>query len=190
MDYDDIYTSDPTYIEWEGNTYSTISAFSNATGLETHGLNKVKPDFLDATSNDYRLVATSPLIDKGVPIPGINDNFTGLAPDIGRYEQGDLSGVKISELQKPIMFNLKSYPNPFSSNTTINLKGLFNKGNVLSDNVVLKIYDISGKLIYTKNLKRDDKFINWDAKNAYSGTYIAKIEKKGMVYTNKMILMK
>ena len=145
---------------------------------------------MDVADNDYRLVATSPLIDKGVLIPGINDNFTGTAPDIGRYEQGDLLGVKISEIQKPMPLNFNSYPNPFSAKTTITLKGLFRNGNVLSNNAVLRIYDISGKMIYSKNLKNEDELIIWDAKNRCSGTYIAKLYAKGMVYTNKMLLMK
>jgi len=190
MDYDDIYTSDPTYIQWVGNTYSTISAFSAATGLEAHGLNKVKPDFLDATNNDYRLIATSSLIDKGVIIHGINDNFTGAAPDIGRYEQGDILGIKIREKQNPILFDFNSYPNPFSANTIIHLKGLWRNSSATSDNAVLRIYNNSGKLIYSKNLKNEDELINWDAKNRCSGTYLATLNTQGMVYTNKMILMK
>jgi hypothetical protein len=190
MDNDDIYTTSSSYINWLGTNYSTISAFSAATGLEAHGLNKVKPDFLDAANNDYRLVATSPLIDKGVIIHGINDNFAGAAPDIGRYEQGDILGIKSHEIQKPILFNFSNYPNPFSANTILHLKGLFGNSSAFSDNAVLRIYDINGKLIYYKNLKIEDELINWDAGNRCSGTYIATLNTTGMVYTNKMILMK
>jgi len=36
--------------------------------------------------NDLRLAKTSPAIDKGTPLPNINDGFTGAAPDAGAYE--------------------------------------------------------------------------------------------------------
>lgn len=37
---------------------------------------------------DLRITAGSPAIDKGTPIPGINDNYKGAGPDIGAYEVG------------------------------------------------------------------------------------------------------
>ncbi len=38
------------------------------------------------SSGDFTLLSSSPNIDRGVLIPGINDNFKGTAPDIGAYE--------------------------------------------------------------------------------------------------------
>jgi len=35
---------------------------------------------------DFTLLPSSKIIDRGIPIPGINDIFTGNAPDIGAFE--------------------------------------------------------------------------------------------------------
>jgi hypothetical protein len=52
----------------------------------------VDPEFA-AVGTDYRLAAGSPLIDVGMAIPGVNDDFFGEAPDIGAYEYGAQSGI-------------------------------------------------------------------------------------------------
>ncbi|HSP07934.1 MAG TPA: hypothetical protein VLR94_12215, partial [Acidobacteriota bacterium] len=44
------------------------------------------PVFVDATGGDFRLAASSPVIDQGVVIPGVNTDYTGTAPDPGAYE--------------------------------------------------------------------------------------------------------
>ena len=53
--------------------------------MEMHGLS-VDPRFTGPDRGDYSLAKDSPLIDKGVLIPGINDDFSGNAPDIGAFE--------------------------------------------------------------------------------------------------------
>ena len=37
---------------------------------------------------DFRLRPGSSPIDAGVRLPGVNDDFTGRAPDLGAYEMG------------------------------------------------------------------------------------------------------
>ena len=37
---------------------------------------------------DFRLRPGSAAIDHGVPIPNVNDGFTGTAPDLGAFEAG------------------------------------------------------------------------------------------------------
>lgn len=46
--------------------------------------------FVDASeeSPDFRPAPEGPLVDRGVPVPGITDGFQGGAPDIGAYEHG------------------------------------------------------------------------------------------------------
>ncbi len=44
------------------------------------------PLFTDVGSYDFTLTAFSPCRDTGISIPGINDGYYGLAPDIGRWE--------------------------------------------------------------------------------------------------------
>ena len=62
-----------------------LAGFRTATGYEAAGI-AADPAFRDAARNDFRLTAKSPAIDRGVPIPGLNDPFNGAAPDLGRWE--------------------------------------------------------------------------------------------------------
>jgi len=41
---------------------------------------------VSAASGDFRLLTGSPAIDGGMRLPGINDSFSGTAPDIGAFE--------------------------------------------------------------------------------------------------------
>lgn len=85
FDYDDFYTTGPELAWWGGTHYSNLAAFRSGTGLETHGVS-LPPGFTNAGSGDYTLATNSQMIDKGVPIPGINAGYGGLAPDLGAFE--------------------------------------------------------------------------------------------------------
>jgi len=86
FDYDALWTSgNCNMVIWNGVRYRTLEQFVAAIGQERHGLS-VAPGFADSTKSDYRLLPNSKLIDAGVFIPGINDDFKGRAPDIGAFE--------------------------------------------------------------------------------------------------------
>ena len=92
MDYDDLYTSRSGELVWwerlgDDGHLRTLAEFRSATGLETHGLSEL-PGFENPTAGTYRLLAASPLIDRGVYLPGINDGYAGAAPDLGAFETG------------------------------------------------------------------------------------------------------
>ncbi len=89
-------------------SFDSLSALAGATGYESHGLVVSEPPFrtyaLPPTDEfqrggplfrwqdqDWRLRPDSPAIDAGTVIPNVNDNFTGAAPDLGAYEQGQSS---------------------------------------------------------------------------------------------------
>ncbi|HEX6033195.1 MAG TPA: right-handed parallel beta-helix repeat-containing protein, partial [Anaerolineales bacterium] len=73
------------HFRWENVNFNTISALCGATGLECNGYESV-PGFTNPTGGDFTLLSSSPNIDRGVVLPGINDNFVGNAPDVGAYE--------------------------------------------------------------------------------------------------------
>ena len=52
-------------------------------------VNFTATDFEDLDAGNVRLSAQSSAIDKGVLIPGINDNYVGAAPDAGALEYGE-----------------------------------------------------------------------------------------------------
>ena len=89
FDYDDLYTTNPDeFVYWGSGPnrhMHDLVTFQALTGQEPHGLN-VEPGFADAGSGDYTLDPTSGLIDSGVLIPGINDDYVGTGPDIGAFE--------------------------------------------------------------------------------------------------------
>jgi hypothetical protein len=86
LDWDNLYTTDMTrFIYWQGTRYSTLNNFQAGTGQELQGLS-VEPRFVNPAGGDFRLPAGSALMDRGVMLPGINDDYSGNAPDIGAYE--------------------------------------------------------------------------------------------------------
>jgi hypothetical protein len=87
----------------DGKTYATVAEMAAATGLEKHGLEiknygifaaAEEPEHAPSNKGrlyqpdrvDLRPQPGSPIVDAGCRIPGINDDFTGLAPDLGAYE--------------------------------------------------------------------------------------------------------
>ncbi len=86
LDYDNIYTTNLTlYIRWAGQQYGSLGAFSEAVGHESNGICSI-PGFVDVEGGNYHLASGSAMIDKGVFIPGVNNGFFGLAPDLGAFE--------------------------------------------------------------------------------------------------------
>lgn len=65
-------------------------ALGNISSLNTVFANAVWPEEVESvyTVQDLRLAANSPVIDKGIEIPGFHFNIQGDAPDIGAYELG------------------------------------------------------------------------------------------------------
>jgi len=80
LDYDNLHGE----ISWKGSDYSDVSSFQAGSGQERQGISA--PNQFIAPPDDLKPSATSPNIDKGVPLPGFNDNFCGPAPDIGAFE--------------------------------------------------------------------------------------------------------
>ena len=86
LDYDNLWNGNGgDLVRWDGVRYATLGAFAAATGHEAHGLS-VEPGFADPANGDYALASTSDLIDAGVTIPGINDDYAGMSPDVGAFE--------------------------------------------------------------------------------------------------------
>ncbi len=86
MDYDNLFTTSTKHFFMYGKRYPDFETTQKETGFEQHGMN-VEPHFVDLKAGDLRLKPDSPLIDRGVRIPNINDDFAGKAPDIGAYER-------------------------------------------------------------------------------------------------------
>lgn len=110
---------DPTG-KWKARTYPTIEEFSAASGQESHGIYAdpqfsstpglganlrrdyhttafiVYPQVRDTSEGDLHLKDSSPCIDKGVVIRGINEDYSGSAPDVGAFERAARSTETIT----------------------------------------------------------------------------------------------
>jgi len=86
--YDNWYTtrgSSFPHFKWENRGYNSIALLCAATRLECNGYEDI-PGFANPLGGNFTLLSASPNIDRGIVIPGINDVFTGNAPDVGAYE--------------------------------------------------------------------------------------------------------
>jgi hypothetical protein len=84
-DGDDIYTIDDSRLAyWMGTRYDTLGAF-RALGQEPNGLS-APPQLASPASGNFEPAPGSPLIDAGVALPGINDDYGGAGPDVGALE--------------------------------------------------------------------------------------------------------
>jgi hypothetical protein len=78
------------HFKWEKIDYYNLEAFCAASSLECNS-HTDDPGLTNPKYGIFTLQPTSPNLDRGVLIPGINDNFTGDAPDIGAYEYNPFS---------------------------------------------------------------------------------------------------
>lgn len=98
-DHNNWYTSQLPQFKWESLNYNTLIGLCNAGGLECNGYDD-NPGLSNPTRGDFALLPTSPNIDRGVRIPGINDRFVGDAPDLGAFEYGiDLPPMVVSSVR-------------------------------------------------------------------------------------------
>jgi hypothetical protein len=78
-------TAGNPHFKWEKIDYLNIAKLCAATKLECNGY-ETRPELTNPRAGDFTLLSSSPNIDRGVLIAGINDDFTGNAPDVGAYE--------------------------------------------------------------------------------------------------------
>ena len=101
----DAYVGGPfrNFARWNGTTYPSLADFRSGTRQEMHGLVlpwsgglfasgiSIPADLVTqypVAANDVRLGARSPVIDRGVALPSVNDGHAGAAPDLGAIEFG------------------------------------------------------------------------------------------------------
>ncbi len=99
LDYDGFDWGNYRYgFKW-GNRYDDLAAFSQATGLQQHGIKVDKDSCFTSMEIPQSPPASMPkqyftlkpdcnAIDKGVLLANINDGYNGSGPDLGAYEVG------------------------------------------------------------------------------------------------------
>jgi hypothetical protein len=98
MDYDDLWKSGSDYLcRWDGlgnSRLATLADYRAATDQEAHGLSQ-DPGLGAPATADFTPVPSSPLIDRGLHLPGINDGYHGLGPDIGAIAAPRRVGISV-----------------------------------------------------------------------------------------------
>ena len=89
FDYDNLFVQDPAgplVLQAYRTKVMTLKEVRLRYGWLTHGIS-ANPAFRNADSSDFSLIDTSPCIDAGIRVFGINDlRVKGHAPDIGAFE--------------------------------------------------------------------------------------------------------
>ena len=75
------------HFKWENKNYQTMAELCAATQLECAGW-ETPPGLTNPMAGDFSLQPASANIDRGVLLFGINDVFSGSAPDVGAIEFG------------------------------------------------------------------------------------------------------
>lgn len=97
-DYDNWFTlSAVNHFRWEGVEYANLGQLCRAAGLGCNG-HESSPGL----AADMSLLTNSPNIDRGILIPGINDQFMGSAPDVGAYESAYGTPPVVTSTPSPI----------------------------------------------------------------------------------------
>lgn len=88
VDYNCYYpTVSASYnFEWDPtSTFPSLWTTWQALGNDSHGTNK-DPQFISSSLTNFGLQSTSPCRNTGIFLPGINNGYSGSAPDIGPNE--------------------------------------------------------------------------------------------------------
>ena len=70
-----------------GTTVTRLEELRSLIGFQESGRH-ARLDLVDPVAGDFRLLPSSPAIDAGVRLDGVNDEYAAAAPDIGRHESG------------------------------------------------------------------------------------------------------
>lgn len=131
-DYDNWYTTRASpHFKWENVNYAAITDLCGGAKLECNG-HENPPGLANPLGGDFTLLDTSPNIDRGIPIPGINDGFYGSAPDIGAFESAFGAPPPVTDTPPPqgdapvVKSILRADPDPTASDV-VRFKVSFSK---------------------------------------------------------------
>ena len=143
------------------------------------------PMFVDASEDDYHLMAGSPCIDAGDPELPFDPDST--IADIGAFYFNQVYAEEPGAVL-PVEFTLHpNYPNPFNPTTSI-------RYDVAQTNrVTLTIYNLLGQHVtqlVDKQHQPGSYIISWNAIGQPSGLYFCRMEALGFIQTRKLVLLK
>ncbi|WNJ18674.1 T9SS type A sorting domain-containing protein [Pontibacter sp. G13] len=175
-----VYNNVASTEEWIGNDIQSNKILSN-------------DHFEDIDNHDFRPKWWSSLIDDGMAIPGINDDYQGSAPDLGAYERGltpwipGVNSVEGGEVDmtttvEPIQqVRLLVHPNPAKdSNVTISLQG------VLAPKTIA-IYNLAGQEIF-ETIESGEHLVVPYSVFGEAGLYFIQVQTADRNWAGKLIV--
>lgn len=189
-------------LTWTGPTVDADS--SRLTGLA--GYNIYQSDTQGGPYTQVNIAAVKDTYYLRIDTPGyyvVTAIDYHIPPNEGPYSEEATVIVAISEEVSSVSISpiclFQNYPNPFSSRTTISYLFFANSQDPRAkskQHIVLKIYDITGKLVRTlvdENKPAGEYTVHWDCKNdggeeIDSGVYFYRIEAGTFASTKKMVI--
>ncbi|MCP4140161.1 MAG: hypothetical protein GY755_07710 [Chloroflexi bacterium] len=107
------YPAHSPHFRWENIDFATAIELCAATGLACNS-HENYPGLTNLSTGSFTLDSSSSNIDRGAIIPGINDGFSGSAPDIGTYEY-----ISTVTLSPKVLSILRADSNPTDA-TSVN----------------------------------------------------------------------
>jgi len=158
------------------------------------------PLFVDALVGNYHLTEDSPCIDTGIAyfeydgdvlVDLSEDEYWGIAPDMGAYEYGMVATdefiIESTQTDKNVESKIRNYPNPFNPETNIVFDISF------GSNVLIEIYNIKGQKVTTLvngPFEAGSHKVTWNAVGQSSGIYLLRFNTAETSEMKKLILLK
>lgn len=166
-----------------GTTYKGFSVYQSSTGEDAHSV-YANPQFMNAPV-DFHLQSTSPCIDAGDPSFIAGDGETDLdnlnrihnsRVDAGCYEYGSAMKLEFNSSTR----ELELFPNPARSSFIIS--------GWSEENFYLSIFDLTGRIIFYRQISAGTTAPQIDCSNWTKGIYLMQAEQEGIILRKKILI--
>lgn len=141
------------------------------------------PLFTAPDQYDFRLMPASPLIDRGVIVPGFNNGYAGAAPDVGAFEWPD----SLVSASRPTILkdaDVSIFPNPAQGE-------LFARFTPKNGKARLQVWDVQGRLRSERDfsgLGSASQIISVDISALPPGLYFLRFRFDDEVVTRRLVV--
>ncbi len=174
----------PTCLK-HGSTGALQSGLASVTGSPwiriENALNEL-PYFISADKGDFRLQPSSPLIDRGIFVPGFSNNFFDAAPDVGAFERMVVSNTPVQRQEQ----SLTVFPNPAEGPIFIQFPSA-------GGAAILQVWNAQGQLVaeqHLDNLPAGTQTLRLDTPAWPSGIYLVRLQQGDVTAVGRLVKKK
>jgi hypothetical protein len=180
LDYSLLYNNDAIIGEKNYTTENTVEYTENKEFEQCYFGQKIQ----EMEKQTSSLTAIEKIIELSIEhrILSLHTAFLALEPGmqepcIDCEDETILIGTDDNELDG---ITLKAYPNPFSNEIRLTIKGIENK-------IEVGIFDVMGKQVRIMNFEKDSEELSIDMKDLPAGVYLIRFMYKGKLYSYKIV---